>query len=147
MIARPTSAATGPSQPPPAKFRESESSPIGGALVLLVLVALVVLAVVMNQRAKRRQAEAAREAYTARFSALVQRFGPDAANAITQRRLFQGATFEMVREMFGPPAVVDERVLKTKTVHTMKYHPRSHNSFGLLITIENGFVTGWETKH
>jgi hypothetical protein len=52
----------------------------------------------------------------------------------------------MMIEALGQPVHVDERVLKTKTVHTFKYRPLGKNRFGLRISLENGVVKGWDEK-
>ncbi|PKN66998.1 MAG: DUF2845 domain-containing protein, partial [Deltaproteobacteria bacterium HGW-Deltaproteobacteria-10] len=37
-------------------------------------------------------------------------------------------------------------VLKTKTKKTWKYHQQGTNRFGLRVTVENGYVVGWDKK-
>ncbi|MBN9335284.1 hypothetical protein [Devosia sp.] len=64
---------------------------------------------------------------------------------ILQGNIRQGMTREQVIDAWGLPAAQDERVLKTKVVHTLKYG-QSGRSFRQQVKIENGAVVGWTTK-
>lgn len=57
-----------------------------------------------------------------------------------------GMTLEMVLDVWGEPADMDETVLKTKTKRELKYDQKGKNRFGMRVYLENGEVVGWETK-
>lgn len=65
---------------------------------------------------------------------------------IFQGRFWQGQTEDQLKDALGAPSEVDNKVLKTKTRQVWKYQPRGGNRFGLRITVEDGYVTGWEKK-
>jgi len=123
----------------------SSGSLIGGGLMVGVI---AVVGFVMNARSqaqeKKRQAELQAAALQARYQNLAARFGDQAARAIMERKVWQGATHEMVQEAFGPPLAIDEKVLKTKTRHVYKYNQLTANRYGFKVTLENGVVVGWE---
>jgi len=49
-------------------------------------------------------------------------------------------------EDFGQPNKVDVTVTKNKRKEVLKFFPAGMNRFKLKVTIENGVVTGWESK-
>ena len=61
-------------------------------------------------------------------------------------RIARGMTIEMVLDVWGQPADLDETVLKTKSKQEMKYDQKGKNRFGTRVHLENGLVVGWETK-
>jgi hypothetical protein len=77
---------------------------------------------------------------------LRQRFGEQIAQLIVSKTLWQGASGEIVREMFGEPAEVSTRVYKTKTAETWKFNRTSGKKYALQVTIENGLCVGWKTN-
>jgi hypothetical protein len=60
--------------------------------------------------------------------------------------LWQGQTEEQLRDAIGEPQAVDRKILKTKTKETWKYQHQGANRFGLRITVEDGYVVGWDKK-
>jgi hypothetical protein len=78
------------------------------------------------------------------WNSLVARFGEDAAHRVLARKLWQGATGEMVREMLGAPGDVARRVFKTKTTETWKYGALPRNRYRLRVMFENDVCVGWE---
>lgn len=77
---------------------------------------------------------------------LIQKFGPEIAGAILDRRVHQGMTEEMVIEAWGRPADIDAQVFKTKTKHVWKYKPIGKNRFANRIYLEDGRVVGWKEQ-
>ncbi len=65
---------------------------------------------------------------------------------ILQGYFWQGQSEEQLRDSLGAPIDVDHKVLKTKTREIWKYQHQGANRFGLRITVENGYVTGWDKK-
>lgn len=65
---------------------------------------------------------------------------------ILQGSFWQGQSEEQLRDFLGPPTAVDHKVLKTKTRNVWKYQHQGANRFGLRITVEDGYVIGWDKK-
>jgi uncharacterized membrane protein YeaQ/YmgE (transglycosylase-associated protein family) len=82
-----------------------------------------------------------------RWDDLTLRFGEEGARLILAKQLWQGAPKDAVLEMFGTPHAIDEKVSKTKAVHTLKYFAKGNGRFGLRVTTEDSVVTGWETSN
>jgi len=59
---------------------------------------------------------------------------------------WQGQTAEQLKDSLGPPAAVDNKLLKTKTREVWKYQPTGRNRYALRVTVEDGYVTGWDKK-
>ncbi len=66
--------------------------------------------------------------------------------AMMAGQIAQGMTLEMVLDVWGDPADMDETVMKTKTKRELKYDQTGKNRFGTRVYLENGLVVGWETK-
>ncbi len=94
--------------------------------------------------ARRAAAQAAAE--QARRDDLVARFGPESADRIVRREIWQGMSAEMLTKSRGTPSDIDEKVLKTKTKHVYKYTPNGANRYALRVTLDNGVVVGWDDK-
>lgn len=54
-----------------------------------------------------------------------------------------GMTAEQLVDAWGPPVAIDERVFKTKVVHTYKYAQTGARSFRQRVKVENGIIVGW----
>lgn len=116
-----------------------------GILLLLAFVGLFVF----DRWLKNTKAEAKRKAEEAAFQQrweyLRSRFG-DAASRVLSKTLLQGDTTEFVKEAFGAPVDVQEKVHKSKVTHTFCYQPQGKNRYGFRVKLENGLVVGWESK-
>ena len=101
-------------------------------VVALVAVGLIGLSVyVQNERRKR----------------LMAKYGDAlAVEKIMKKIIWQGMTTEQLVDSIGRPVVVDEKVYKTKTVLTFKYHRDGSRSFRTRVTVENGEVVGWAQR-
>ena len=53
---------------------------------------------------------------------------------------------EQLLDSIGRPIDRDQRVLKTKTKETWKYHPSGRNRYRLRVMLEDDVVVGWEKK-
>jgi hypothetical protein len=94
---------------------------------------------------KQQEEEAAAERKRQRREKLIERFGEVNAAKIEAKELWVGATKDEVIEMYGHPADISEKVLKTKTKRVYRYLPNdSRTRFGLKITLENDAVVGWD---
>lgn len=65
---------------------------------------------------------------------------------IFQGYFWRGQSEGQLRDSLGPPSDIDNKLLKTKTRDVWKYHHQGGNRFGLRITVEDGYVTGWDKK-
>ena len=59
---------------------------------------------------------------------------------------WDGQTSEQLLDSLGSPEAVDKKLLKTKTKEIWKYNRQGVNRFALRITVENGYVVGWDKK-
>lgn len=66
--------------------------------------------------------------------------------SIIDGQIMRGMSAEMVKDVWGEPADLDEIALKTKTKTEMKYDQKGKNRFGTRVYLEDGIVVGWETK-
>ncbi|PCR94503.1 hypothetical protein CP336_21685 [Pseudomonas fluorescens] len=100
---------------------------VGGVLLLLIL----------NSWSKKR----------ARLKYLRDKYqSEDIVQNILGRKVWIGQTSEQLIDSLGQPAATDHKFLKTKTRDIWKYRHRGANRYGLRITVENGQVTGWDSK-
>ena len=75
------------------------------------------------------------------------RYGDEAlVDTMMAGRIERGMTLDMVLDVWGTPADMDETVLKTKTRRELKYDQKGKNRFGTRVHLENGEVVGLETK-
>src|SRR5437870_3805048 len=80
-------------------------------------------------------------ASAARRKALLAKYGDaQIVDRIMRRMIWQGMSYDQLIDSRGRPADIDEKVYKSKVVHTYKYHPDGRRSFRTRITIENGEV-------
>lgn len=71
---------------------------------------------------------------------------PDMVETMMAGQIARGMTLDMVLDVWGRPADMDETVMKTKTKRQLKYDQTGKNRFGTRVYLENGVVVGWETK-
>lgn len=71
---------------------------------------------------------------------------PEFVASIMDGQIMRGMTMDMVIDVWGDPADLDEVALKTKTKTEMKYDQKGKNRFGTRVYLEDGIVVGWETK-
>ncbi len=68
------------------------------------------------------------------------------AQKIYDGYFWEGQTSEQLLASLGNPEAVDNKLLKTKTKEIWKYNRQGVNRFALRITVENGYVVGWDKK-
>lgn len=108
-----------------------------GWIIPVAAVVAVVILVVWYQHDKKQK----------RLSQLRQKYqNEEVVQKIFNGYFWQGQTEEQLRDSLGPPVDVDHKLLKTKTKNVWKYQHQGANRFGLRITVENGYVTGWDEK-
>jgi len=129
-----------------ANLSEHDGRLLGVACATLTLGGIA--AVAFRRRRARRLAEAQdaerEQQRAAHQKGLEQRYGHEAAQRILSKTLWQGATAEMVREMFGAPEDVSTRVYKMKTTETWKYERIDARRYAKHVTLENGVCVGWK---
>lgn len=82
-----------------------------------------------------------------RYRHLLRKYGDaEVARAIVEKRILQHMTRAQLLEAWGPPHAQEQRVTKTRTVEVFKYRPTARNRFRDKVTLEDGFVTGWDQK-
>jgi len=84
------------------------------------------------------------DARRARWEDLTRRFGGENAARIIGGEIWQGQTSEMLIEAIGRPVDMDEKVMKTRTRHVLKWGHQGANRFALRVTLDDGIVVGWE---
>lgn len=83
----------------------------------------------------------------ARRARIYRKYGrSEIAERILSKTVWIGETAEQLRDSFGAPIDVDEKVLKTKRKEVWKYVRKGKNRYGLRFTVENGIVVGWDEK-
>ena len=61
-------------------------------------------------------------------------------------QIARGMTLDMVLDVWGDPADMEEVVLKTKSRRQLKYDQTGKNRYGTRVYLEEDIVVGWETK-
>lgn len=82
----------------------------------------------------------------ARREDLVTSFGPEVADRIVRREIWQGMSAEMLTKSRGTPSDIDEKVLKTGTQHIYKYTQSGASRYALRVTLDDGVVVDWNDE-
>src|SRR3982750_4348209 len=110
----------------------------------LVAVAAVISASVVSASKRRRQKE---EQARMRADSIRRKYGNnEISDKIIKKSVWVGETAEQLRDSLGPPADIDQKVLKTKKKEVWKYFETGYNRYGLRITLDNDAVVGWDEK-
>lgn len=114
---------------------------------LLAIASIIGLVIVFNVHKDRQAKAEARAAYEKRRNGLLAKYqgNSDVVNAIMAGRIWVGQSREQVIDSLGMPAGVEEKVMKAKVRHTLKYGV-SGRTYRLKITLEDGRVVGWDAK-
>jgi hypothetical protein len=107
----------------------------GWAVPLAGLIAIVVIIIGVRGTKHRQRLNYLRSKYP---EAEVQR--------ILAKTLWQGQTDEQLTDTLGHPAAVDRKVLKTIRREVWKYGRMSAQRYRLRVTVEDGYVIGWDYK-
>ena len=103
---------------------------------ILVVVAVAVLWFVARSLAKR-----------SRYARLLAKYGDEKlVHAVMDGTIWQGMTAEQLRDAWGDPVSIEEKVMKTKVKQVFKYQQVAKNRFRDKVTLEDGVVTGWDQK-
>lgn len=109
---------------------------VGWVMPIIVVAAIIGFAIWHQQNKKKKRLEYLRSKYHA--EEIVQK--------IAGGFIWQGQSEAQLKDSVGDPVAIDRAALKTKTRETWKYHQRGVNRFGLRVTVENGYVVGWDKK-
>jgi hypothetical protein len=92
-----------------------------------------------KQRAEQRRA---------RIDYLMSRHGGDEGLVarIDAGELWVGQTADQLRDAYGEPEDIDEKVMKTKRREIWKYDQVGTNRFSTKITLDDGVVAGWDKR-
>lgn len=105
-------------------------------VALLLIVAVAVLVFVARSLAKR-----------SRYARLMAKYGDEKlVHALLTQTIWQGMTTEQLKDSWGEPVAVEQKVMKTKTREVFKYKPLGKNRFRDKVTLEDGVITGWDQK-
>lgn len=78
---------------------------------------------------------------------LLTKYGdPEIVDMIMKKMFWQGQTPEQLVDSLGNPIDVDRKIMKTKTKEVWKYNKIGKGRYALRITIEDGYVVGWDKK-
>lgn len=82
-----------------------------------------------------------------RRARLLKKYGDKKIVEMIMNRMFwQGQTPGQLRDSLGSPVDVDRKILKTKSKEVWKYNQTGKGRYALRITIEDGYVVGWDKK-
>lgn len=109
---------------------------VGWVIPIIVVVAIIGFAIWYQQDKKKKRLEYLRSKY--HDEEIVQK--------IIGGFIWQGQSEAQLKDSMGDPVAIDRAVLKTKTKETWKYNQQGVNRFGLRVTVENGYVIGWDKK-
>ena len=105
-------------------------------VALLMVMAAAVLAFVARSLAKR-----------SRYARLLAKYGDaELAEALMTQTIWQGMTAEQLRDSWGEPVAVEQKVLKTRVKEVFKYKPVGKNRYRDKVTLEDGVIVGWDQK-
>ena len=62
------------------------------------------------------------------------------------KQIWQDQPAEMVLDTLGRPVDIEQKVLKTKKKEIWKSGFLGNRQYDLIITLDNGKVTGWDKK-
>lgn len=109
---------------------------VGWVPPTIAVFAVIVLVLLFKYAKRQRRLSYLRNKY--QDEALVQR--------IYKEYFWENQSAEQLRDSLGPPAAIDNKLLKTKTREIWKYNHQGANRYSLRITVENGYVSGWDQK-
>ncbi len=103
---------------------------------VLIVLALAVLWFVARQLAKR-----------SRYAWLMRKYGDEKlVHALLDGTIWQGMTAEQLRDAWGEPVSIEEKVMKTKVKQVFKYRQVTKSQFRDKVTLEDGVIVGWDQK-
>lgn len=106
-------------------------------MLLIIIIGLIIWAILAaSKRAKKRK-----------YAMLLEKYhDPLIVNKIMAKQIWEGMTVEQLRDSWGNPADIGEKVYKAKIKYTWKYGQTGRNRYSRRVIIEDNQVSGWETK-
>jgi predicted Holliday junction resolvase-like endonuclease len=106
-------------------------------LVLTAGVLIRAIAVAFDTERQSRLAERRKKIY--------EKYGPTAtAERLINKTLWAGESFQQLLDSLGKPEEIDEKIQAARPRSIWKYESRGGDRHRLRITMENGFVVGWD---
>jgi hypothetical protein len=83
-----------------------------------------------------------------RYARLLQKYGGDQklVDALMTKTIWQGMTAEQLRDSWGEPVSIEEKVMKTKIKQVFKYKQVAKDRYRDKVTLEDGVIVGWDQK-
>ncbi|EIK96043.1 hypothetical protein PMM47T1_13825 [Pseudomonas sp. M47T1] len=82
-----------------------------------------------------------------RLSYLLEKYNDDTVvKNIMKSLIWEGMTAAQLFDSVGEPAAIDQKYLKQVSREIWKYDSQGTNRYRLRVTLENGFVVGWDKK-
>ena len=107
-------------------------------IVAAVLLTLAAIVLVFVARALARNS---------RYARLMAKYGDEkVVDALLTQTIWQGMTAEQLRDSWGEPIAVEQKVMKTRVREVFKYKPLGKNRFRDKVTLDDGVITGWDQK-
>lgn len=108
----------------------------GWQIPVFVIVGVIIL-MVLHSNSKKK----------ARLAFLREKYGDESiVQKIFDGYFWEGQTVEQLLDSLGSPEAVDNKRLKTKVKEVWKYNHQGANRYSLRITVENGYIVGWDQK-
>lgn len=108
----------------------------GWQIPIIIIVGVIILIILHNSSKKK-----------ARLAYLRDKYGDELiVKKISEGYFWEGQTAEQLLDSLGRPEAVDNKQLKTKVKEVWKYNRQGANRYSLRITVENGYVVGWDQK-
>jgi len=104
-------------------------------LIFWIIAIIVVISFINYKRQQARRAQLMEKYRDAKI-----------VDMIMKKQFWQGQTTKQLLDSLGRPRDIDQKVLKTKTKETWKYHETGKNRYALKIILENNEVVGWDQK-
>ena len=88
-----------------------------------------------------------RRAHEERSAYLLNKYrNPDMVQALLAGEYWVGQHHEQLRDALGLPAAIDYKNMATRQREIWKYQSSGVNRYKLKITLDDGTVTGWDSK-
>lgn len=105
-------------------------------ITLAIIVGIIVLLGWISSAAEKERREG-----------IYKKYGQtELAERLVKKMFWVGETREQLKDSFGDPLDIDQKVLKTRKREIWKYVRKGTNRYGLKFTLDNDIVVGWDEK-
>ena len=96
---------------------------------------------------KQAAKEAAEQEKARKISYLIEKYqDEETVRRIMEHTVWEGMTSAQLFDALGQPEAVDQKYLKQVSREVWKYNQQGKGRYAAKITLENGFVVGWDFK-